>query len=136
MPAECRAHCSCWSGWRPRCAYGHREALLFFWRLHPLRSIDELLSVLETQLEFPEGMPHEPAGCYRSCASAVSTELELTQLIEQLEASGGWAEALDKPHILPEHRVVLVWRDALPRARLLVWLPCARAAELPAGLLD
>ena len=80
-------------------------------QLHPLRSLDELAAVLETQLVFPEGTPRRARRMLeelRLRGVNLSTEFELTQLIERLEASDGWAAALGKLRVPSERRVVLV----------------------------
>ena len=88
-----------------------KEASLLGMQLHPLRSLDELAVVLETQLVFPEGTPRRARRVLeelRLRGVNLSTEFELTQLVERLEASDGWAAALGKLRVPSERRVVLV----------------------------
>ena len=103
-------------------------------QLHPLRSLDELAAVLETQLVYPEGTPRRARRMLeelRLRGVNLSTEFELTQLIERLEASDGWAAALGKLRVPSERRVVLVppvTRCVVPGC--LCPLPAARSAQL------
>ena len=99
------------TGTRAALAAVEKEASLLGLQLHPLRSLDELAAVLETQLVFPEGTPRRARRMLeelRLRGVNLSTEFELTQLIERLEASDGWAAALGKLRVPSERRVVLV----------------------------
>ena len=92
-------------------AADEKEASVLGLQLHPLRSLDELAAVLEAQLVFPEGTPRRARRMLeelRLRGVNLSTEFELTQLIERLEASDGWAAALDQLRVPSERRIVLV----------------------------
>ena len=122
------------AGTRAALAAVEKEASMLGLQLHPLRSLDELAAVLETQLVFPEGTPRRARRMLeelRLRGVNLSTEFELTQLIERLEASDGWAAALGKLRVPSERRVVLVppvTRCVVPGC--LCPLPAARSAQL------
>ena len=78
-----------------------KEASMLGQQLYPLRSPGEVAAVLEAQLVFPAGTPHRARRMLEELRLRdvnVSTEFEVTQLLQRLESSDGWAAALGRLH--------------------------------------
>ena len=79
--------------------------------LYPLVMASEVAAVIASELLYPPGTPFRASKMLselRTRGVQLSTEYELTRLLQRLEASDGWVELLATLHVRGEQRCTLV----------------------------